>query len=378
MRPFQVFLVLAVILMAGCPGVGSETTAPQEETEEPISPIKQVDKHEAYVTPQETELPESSQLEPEENTTRSYYIGVIPSPKTDPDTSFDDMINAYSEAGELGEVMMVWSDPNCIGQCEKLTQNRVVEAVRTNGMEPVLTLSFATITEVPGEGLAYTICWPNHTATNITDPAFREAWVAEAKDLSEEFQPKYLSLGNEVNDYFYLHPEDLEPYLTLYDEAYTEIKKVSPGTQVFIVFSYTHLIDNNQWDLIETFDSRADLIGLTTYPWKHYASPEHIPENYYSQIINYTNKPIAFTEIGWPSDDSEAEQAEFLGIFQQRTNGMDLEMVNWLFLHEVKLEGNIGSITEEETHTIALKKADGSKKEIYSKWEELSDAEVKQ
>ena len=376
MRPFQVFLVLAVILMAGCPGEGTEPAAPQENGE-PISPIKQVGKHEAYVTPDETEPQEPGQFEPEEITTRSYYIGVIPSPQTEPETSFDDLIDAYAEAGELGEIMMVWSDPNCIGLCEKLTQNRVVEAVRNNGMEPVLTLSFVTLIEVPGEGLEYTICWPNHTAVNITDTAFREAWVTEAKNLAEDFQPKYLSLGNEVNDYFYLHPEDLESYLSLYDEAYTEIKKVSPDTQVFVVFSYTHLIDNDQWELVETFDARADIIGLTTYPWKHYDAPEELPQTYYVQVTNHTSKPIAFTEIGWPSDDSETEQAEFLSVFQQRTAGMDLEMVNWLFLHEVKLEGNIGSITEEETQTIALKTANGTKKEIYSKWEELSEAEIK-
>ncbi|MBD3389721.1 hypothetical protein GF415_02075 [Candidatus Micrarchaeota archaeon] len=311
------------------------------------------------------------------NATRSYYVGLVPSPKTQPETSFEDIVDAYEEAGRLGEVMMVWSDPNCIGQCTRLRQTRVVEAARSNGMEPVLTLNFATLSKSPGKGFQYGVCWPNHTAANITDPKFRKAWVNEAKTLAEEFRPSYFSLGNEVNDYFYLHPEDLPHYITLYDEAYTEIKKVSPETKVFVVFSYTHLLDNSQWGLLEEFDNRSDIIGLTTYPWKHYSSPQKLPPGYYRRINSYTNKPIAFTEIGWPSTGSEYEQAEFLGVFQNRTEGMDLEMVNWLFLHEVSLEGDFASIFGEETSTIALKTENGTEKEIYAKWQELAEKEVR-
>jgi len=373
MRPIHLFVVFILIFAAGCST--EEATIP--ETQENYSPIKQVDKHEAYVTQTQEEEPTAQPAIAQNKTeTREYLIGVIPSPKTQPNTSFDDMLDAYGEAGELGEVMMVWTNPNCIGQTQKLKENRVVEAVRNNQMEPILTLSFATITEVPGEGLVYSICAENGTTSNITDQGFREAYVAEARALSSEFKPQYLSLGNEINDYFYLHPEDLDSYISLYDEAYAAIKEESPSTQVFVIFSYTHLIDNNQWDLIETFNSRTDLIGLTTYPWKHYETPDQIPAEYYSQIENHTTKPIGFTEIGWPSTNSEAEQAEFLDVFFERTEGMDVEFVNWLFLHEIQLEGAVGSITSEETQTIALRNADGSQKEIYSKWEEISQKEV--
>lgn len=273
--------------------------------------------------------------------------------------------------------MMVWSDPNCIGQCSRLRQTRVVEAARGNGMEPILTLNFATLSESPGKGFQYRVCWPNHTSANITDQEFRKAWVNEAKNLAEEFRPRYLSLGNEINDYFYLHPEELPPYLTLYDEAYAEIKRVSPETKVFVVFSYTHLLDNSQWELLEEFDNRSDIIGLTTYPWKHYGSPQEIPPDYYFRINNHTTRPIAFTEIGWPSTHSESEQAKFLEVFQNRTAGMDVEMVNWLFLHEVSFEGSLASIIWEETSTVSLKTENGTKKEVYAKWEELAEKEVR-
>ncbi|NIO19890.1 MAG: hypothetical protein GTN76_03910 [Candidatus Aenigmarchaeota archaeon] len=300
-------------------------------------------------------------------TSRSFYIGVVPTPKSDPETTFDDINDAYKEAGELGEVTMIWTGEN-IGQAEKLKQNKVVTAVRVYGLKPVLTLSFATIKEVPGSGLKYVVDAPDGVNADLSDTEFRNLWVSEARDIAKEFKPEYLSLGNEINDYFYLNPEYLDSYLSLYDNAYPEIKKVSPNTKVLVVFSFTHLIDNDQWDFFEKFNDRADIIGLTTYPWKHFETPEEITSDYYKQIQTYTNKPIAFTEIGWTTEN---EQAEFLVRFLELTKGMDIEMVNWLFLHEMELTGIVASVSDPETGKISLKKKDGTKREIYNLWLDL-------
>lgn len=303
---------------------------------------------------------------------RNFYIGMVPTPKTIPETTFEDITKAYEEVGRIAEVTMIWGSPGGIGLFDKLKQNQAVTAVRVYGLKPVLTLNFHTIKEVSGEGLKLVIDAPDDVAADASDPEFRDLWVEEAKNIAQEFRPEYLSLGNEINDYFYLNPNDVEDYLTLFDEAYKEIKKVSPGTKVFVVFSYTHLIENNQWELLETFDKKADLIGLTTYPWKHFDTPDKIDENYYSRLNQYTTKPIAFTEIGWPSTSSEAEQAEFLTRFLGLIKENNMEMVNWLFLHEMDVTQGIGkSVFSPETGTISLKKADGTKKEVYEQWEEL-------
>lgn len=311
-------------------------------------------------------------------TERDFLIGVVPTPKSVPESTFEDLTAAYEEAGTLGEVTMVWTQPGGIGKYEKLKQNQVITAVRVYGLKPVITLNLHTIKEVPGEGLVLTVDAPEGVNADVSDPEFREMWVDEARKIAEEFQPEYFSLGNEINDYFYLHPEDLEDYLTLYDEAYAAIKEVSPDTKVMVVFSYTHLIDNDQWDLISRFDSRVDVLGLTTYPWKHFDSPAEIDQDYYSKLNQYTTKPIAFTEIGWPSVESETEQAEFLVKFLELTKNNDIEMVNWLFLHETDVSGGIGgSVFAPETGTIALKKADGTKKEVYDVWMDLHGVELK-
>jgi hypothetical protein len=300
---------------------------------------------------------------------RGFLIGVVPTPRSVPETTFDDISDAYMEAGEIGEVMMVWTGEN-IGQYERLKSSQVVTAARVYGLRPVLTLNFATIKEVQGSGLQYVVDAPEGVAANLSDPGFRSLWVQEAESIAGEFKPEYFSLGNEINDYFYLHPEDIEAYLSLFDEAYSGVKAVSPDTKVFAVFSYNHLLDNGQWDLLEMFNTKADLIGLTTYPGKQYDSPRDIPGDYYSRIGEHADRPIAFTEIGWPSTN-ETQQAKYLVRFLELTRGMDIEMVNWLFLHEAEISGILESVSDPETGKVSLKKADGSENEVYGVWEEL-------
>jgi hypothetical protein len=344
-----VFLILGTIAMfCGCTGGDTGNITP--------SPVK----HSSYT------LPISE---------RSFYIGVVPTPRTVPTTGFEDLNNAYKENGRIAEVSMVWVSPQGIGQYDALVQNQVMTALKVYDLKPVVTLSFATIKQVPGEGLKYVVDAPAGVNPDLSDPTFRKLWVEEAKKIARDFKPEYFSLGNEVNDYFYLNPGDLDAYLTLYDEAYSEIKKVSPDTKVFVVFSYDHMIDNDQYDMLARFDSRSDLIGLTTYPWSQFDSPDEIPDDYYSWLNMYASKPIAFTEIGWTSSagagSSEKEQADFLVRFLELTKSNKLEMVNWLFLHEMTLDGITASVARPEAGTASLRKADGSEKEVYGVWLDL-------
>ncbi len=197
----------------------------------------------------------------------------------------------------------------------------------------------------------------------------------EARNIASEYKPEYFSLGNEINDYFYFHPDEFDDYLTLFEEAKNEIKKVSPDTKVFVVFSYNHLVENNQWNLLMEIESKVDLIGLTTYPWKQYEAPEDIPDDYYRRISRYTSKPVAFTEVGWVSTppSSEEMQSKFLLRFLELTMGLDIEMVNWLFLHEVGIGGLPGVISDPRVGSIALKYSDGTPKDIYYLWLDLKE-----
>jgi hypothetical protein len=273
---------------------------------------------------------------------------------------------------------MIWGNPGGIGLYQALKENQTVTAVQVYGLKPFLTLNFQTIKEIKGQGLQLVIDAPEGTPAEVDDPQFRKRWVEEAREIAREFQPAYLSLGNEVNDYFYLNPDDLPGYLSLLDEAYREIKTNSPDTKVLVVCSYTHLIDYAQWELLGTLEEHVDLIGLTSYPWKHFDSPNAINPDYYTRLKAYLSKPIAFTEIGWPSTGSEKEQADFLVRFLELTESIDLELVNWLFLHEMDVTQGFGQgVFSPETGTIALKQTDGTPKEVYRIWVETFNQESK-
>lgn len=62
--------------------------------------------------------------------------------------------------------------------------------------------------------------------------------------------------------------------------------------------------------------------------------------------------------------------------FLELTRTNNLEMVNWLFLHEVELAGVARYISDQEASTRALKKADGTKREIYDVWLDLKESKL--
>ena len=300
---------------------------------------------------------------------RDFLLGVVPNPAHSPRSSFKDLLEAYKEAGEIAEICPVWVEKQGIGEFSLLRRNKVLTGIRVYGLKPLVTLNFATIKR-GSKGLEYSIDAPEGIASNLSDPIFRSLWVEEAENIAREFQPEYFSLGNEINDYFYFNPKDIEPYISLVQEAYKRIKQISPHTKVLVVFSYNHLIENNQLDLLKRFNDLVDLIGLTTYPYKQFPSPNAIPQDYYQRLKTYVSKPIAFTEIGWSSGygSSERMQADFLFKFLELTKELKIEMVNWLFLHETSIGGIAGKIADKEVGTIALKREDGTAKEVYYLW----------
>ena len=78
---------------------------------------------------------------------------MVPTPKSVPEMTFEDIKDAYEEVGQLGEVTMVWGSPDGIGLYERLKQNRVITAVRAYGLKPVITLNFHTIKQVAGRSM---------------------------------------------------------------------------------------------------------------------------------------------------------------------------------------------------------------------------------
>jgi hypothetical protein len=165
----------------------------------------------------------------------------------------------------------------------------------------------------------------------------------------------------------------------LYAEVYDEVKAVSPNTNVFTnfqlekmkglrggLFGGTNDPDKAQWFLLDRF--KQDIVSFSTYPMLIYKSPSEIPSDYYDEKITaHTSKPIAFTEIGWHSDDdipgwesSGTEQAEFIETFFTLTRNLDMPIAIWSFMFDQ-------DIPDPFKHT-GLIHNDGTAKPAWDAW----------
>jgi hypothetical protein len=211
-------------------------------------------------------------------------------------------------------------------------------------------------------------------------------WIEQAVNISRDYHPKYLCLGNEIDTYYWnCSQTDFDNYISLIAQTYSEIKTVSPDTKVFVVFRLDTIDTYNGWFLIDKIDkNKIDLFGFTSYPYMlgypgaaRYEKPADMPTEYYTRIVSRTgDKPIVFSEIGWPSSEllrggSEQEQVEFLLWFLEHTKDMPLEVVSWLCLYDLRS-------VEEETNPnampsdfVGLKYKDGAEKTIWTYWQKL-------
>ena len=118
--------------------------------------------------------------------------------------------------------------------------------------------------------------------------------------------------------------------------------------------------------------------------FRSYKTPAEIPTDYYAEIRKYTSKPIAFTEMGWLSQEtfsgslaqlngtgwtgSEEEQAAFIARFQELTRGLPVEFALWTLTHDLKMLGR----NDDLFSSIGLKYNDGKPKRAWDAWRALA------
>jgi hypothetical protein len=288
---------------------------------------------------------------------------------------------AYVLSKEAGKVSMYWVTPNGIGLYEQLTKQNPVarktnyEVIRGMGLIPVLNLNPWTVR--PGKGVVRN---DGSASNDFSDARFAERLCEEARQIAARFRPEYLSTGNEINSvYETLGARAFDDLAALEGKLYRAIKEASPATKVVVVLSYSQLVDlpgEPRFHLIGKLADSYDVLGITTYPWKKYATPKELPADYYSRLASHTAKPIGFTEIAWSSDvaqgGSEEEQVEYLVRFLELTKGMKLEFVNWAFLHDLPESSVTGFIVQRTHLGLGLRKHDGSPKRVWDYFRALS------
>ncbi len=318
---------------------------------------------------QETIYPADSPQIP----SRGFYMGVLPIPRDG--QSFEE---AYSQAAEYSEFSPVWGRPTPFYDlAEDLSgswgKTFLEQNIRGNGMFPIIHVSFI------GQDLTL-VTPPSMENGTLIDGKWREAYKKAVIDVVKSSRPLYLSIGNEVNRWYEKYgveednPNGFQHYVSLYEEIYDAVKELSPETKVFCTFAREIVSKNREADLsvLSMFNpEKMDLLVFTSYPYSVQGinRPSDIPNDYYSKALIYMpDKPVGFSELGWPSMDAfggEQAQADFIAQVVgrlTREQGINLYLFGWAWLHDLN-----------ENDSIGLIKRNGTEKLAYEVWKNISE-----
>lgn len=312
------------------------------------------------VSNEEKNQQESDQTINQNTIQKEIIKGVSISPKT---YSNEDFLDFFDKVQLSGEAIRWGGDYSEFSKLENNSAESTLKIAYEYGLIPIIETNFFNEEDI---------------SNSLTDEQINY-YVDIATDFAKENKPPYLSLGVEVNFKFTDSPKLIDEYAKVFDLAYNAIKNVSPDTKVFITFQLEWMKglqgglfggqnnnENSQWNIIDKFP-KADLIGFTTYPCLIYKSPEEIPDNYYTEIREYTSKPVIFTEFGWFASDSilgwesnEQEQADFINTFFNRTKDLKSEMNIWVLIFDQQIQ--------EPFDSMGFFKLDGTKKDAWDVW----------
>jgi len=301
---------------------------------------------------------------------REYLIGTTGyAPPNFPDNSDEDIKNYWKDimrSGELYGIHTDWNNTNLIDLAASQINNDLV-----------VVLGFQTSDE-----------WQN-SASDL---------CRKIRGYLDEFpQIKYLGIGNEINNLYIKDNEGFVDYfMPAYKQVYETIKEEYSDINIFPTFQYESLKGgtyisgktNATWGLIKNLDDYMDLIVITTYPYFDIKNPENIPDDYFNEIGEYSDKLLAISKTGWMSRQifggalkiisdqgyagSESEQIEYLKRLTEILDNEKVEFVNWAFLNDIHNWHDGDSPIEFEVFdSIGLKYNDGSKKEVWDLWLDL-------
>ena len=285
---------------------------------------------------------------------RTLY-GFFPSP---PEVSLQSVYDTYAAIGDHGDVVLLqqnipWQD--FVGGVEgesgviRDIHNQYVLA-HQNGLEVIFVVD-----PLNGLNRREFLGLPEGWDASFGNPDVRSAYKNFTLRIVREFQPHYLGLASEINTYQDTHPEDFIHFLSLYHETVALVKAEAPGTQVFVTFQWEEL--NNlfapltqgvpfevNWEQVEQFEPNLDLWVISSYPFIAFASGAEIPADYYSPLLNRTDKPLAVAEGGFPSQPvgpfagDEQSQVDYLEAIHAQIGGERLAFWIYLLINDFKLE----------------------------------------
>ncbi|MDA0256110.1 MAG: hypothetical protein O3C25_00005, partial [Chloroflexi bacterium] len=196
-------------------------------------------------------------------------------------------------------------------------------------------------------------------------------------------RPAYLSLASEINSTFERDPIAYRQFVAVYRDAYRAVKEASPETRVFVTLQYEELLGVipwllphvPRWELLDDFADRLDVVALSSFPSFAYAVARKVPPDYYLQLDERTDAPLAFLAVGFAgaagrdgvNSSTAAEQRRFLQRMLADADALPVELLVWYLgrdpAYEVAPPGDLLAST-------GLRDAGGAPKEAWSIWEQ--------
>jgi len=316
---------------------------------------------------------------------RPFELGLSSFPPESTESAYE---KTFELAGEAGEIVLIQRTPpwkeflpggSLSRDTENVTRTEVLLAEENNlqiflGIDPTDPADRGKLNlpeEMQGKGFG--------------DEDVRLAFIAYVKYVTLNYKPRYLAIGLEVNMYYREQPDDFDNFVSLYQEAYDEVKRISPDTFVFPTFQLEEMLsllspsatNAQQWQLLKRFEGKMDVMALTTYPSFVFDKPEAIPTNYLGQVGKYTNLPVAIAAAGYSSgpgrdglnEGSEGQQASFLRWLIAQASQLKMPFVVWNLITD-PVEATPPPF--DLYNNIGLRRADGSAKPAWDFWVETA------
>ncbi len=183
------------------------------------------------------------------------------------------------------------------------------------------------------------------------DEETKQTYLESAVSFASTYKPRYMGFGVEMNIVKKTNPEAYDEFKEFYPTVYAAVKEASPDTLVFTVWQLEQMkgLDGGlfggvndpeqaQWTLLDDFES--DLAAFTLYPCLVYGDPSEVPDDYLTEIAEYTDQPIVFTEMGWFREgvtgweSTPEEQAEFIERYFELSEPIDPVFTIWSFYYD--------------------------------------------
>jgi hypothetical protein len=318
-----------------------------------------------------------------DDTPRTFEMGLSSLPSRLTEASYED---AFERAGRAGDLVLIQRTPPWAEMISGDLSDETVAATQREvdlAHDQGLDIFFAIDPTEEIEGSSQLAGLPEFLRGAAFDNLqVQNAFIAYAEYVAQNYRPKYLALGVEVNSYQQQHPEDFERFVIVYHRAYDAVKALSPDTLVFPTFQFEELQGllpvsdprQPQWNLVSRFEPRLDMVAVSSFPNLVYEDPQLIPPSYYAQIPSYTDHPIALSALGYASEPApggsasgatEEKQAQFLQRTLDTAAQLQFQTIVWFVGQDPTFESDAGF---EAFRRTGLARENGTDKPAWAVW----------